>query len=427
MQLYTKITIGLIVGVMVGVAANLINAATGNHVLIDAIGVTKPLGTAFIRAITMIVIPLVVASLLVGVASLGDLRVLGRFAGKTLAYYITTTAIAVTIGLALSNLVKPGGRIAPESRAQLLAEYSAQTEGSIALAAEKPAVKDLLLNMIPTNPIDAAANGDMLALIVFTLVFGAAASLLRDDLKRAFLGFFEAVNEISMIVIGWIMKTAPYAVFVLLAAVTADFGFDVLRSLVLYTVTVIAGLLLHATFTYSLAVRVIGRVSPLYFFKRVREAQILGFSTSSSNATLPVTLAVAERELGVSNRVASFVLPLGATINMDGTALYQGVAVMFIAQVFGIDLHWMAQLTIVLTATLASIGAAGVPSAGIITLLVVLQQAGVPETGIALILGVDRILDMLRTAVNITGDLSAATCIARTENELVETEATSLA
>ncbi len=427
MKLYTKITIGLIVGVVVGVAANLLNTATGNHVFVDVIVVTKPLGTAFIRAITMIVIPLVVASLLLGVASLGDLRTLGRFAGKTMAYYVTTTAIAVTIGLAISNLVKPGARIAPESRAQLLAEYSDQMAGSIALAAEKPAVKDLLLNMIPTNPIRAAADGDMLALIVFTLIFGAAASLLRDDHKRAFLGFFAAVNEISMIVINWIMKTAPYAVFVLLAAVTAEFGFDVLRSLVLYTVTVIAGLLLHATFTYSMAVRLIGRVSPLYFFKRVREAQILGFSTSSSNATLPVTLAVAEKELGVSNRVASFVLPLGATINMDGTALYQGVAVMFIAQVFGIDLHWIAQLTVVLTATLASVGAAGVPSAGIITLLVVLQQAGVPETGIALILGVDRILDLLRTSVNITGDLSAATCIARTENELVETDATSLA
>jgi Na+/H+-dicarboxylate symporter len=427
MKLYTKISIGLILGAAVGVLANLMQASTGSDWLVTLIVIIKPLGTAFIRAITMIVIPLVVASLLVGVASLGDLRTLGRFGGKTIAYYMCTTAIAVTIGLVLSNIVKPGSGIAPESRAQLEQEYAGQSEGRIALAEEKPAVADMLLNMIPANPIEAAAQGNMLSLIVFTLVFGAAASLLRDDHKRNFLGFFEAVNHISMTIIGWIMKTAPYAVFVLLAAVTAEFGFDVLQSLLLYTVTVIVGLLIHGTVTYSLAVRIIGRLSPLYFFRRIREAQILGFSTSSSNATLPVTLAVAEKELGVSNRVASFVLPLGATINMDGTALYQGVAVMFIAQVFGIDLHWTAQLTVVLTATLASIGAAGVPSAGIITLVVVLQQAQVPEMGIALILGVDRILDMLRTAVNITGDLSAATCIARTEAELMETEATSLA
>lgn len=266
----------------------------------------------------------------------------------------------------------------------------------------------------------------MLPMIVFTLVIGAAASLLDQRRKEAFVGFFEAVNEISMTVVNWIMKTAPYAVFALIAAVTARFGFDILQSLLVYSVTVVIGLLLHAFGTYAVIVRVLGRVSPFYFYRRIREAQLLGFSTSSSNATLPVTIAVAEKELGVSTRVAGFVLPLGATINMDGTALYQGVAVMFIAQVFGIDLHWTAQLTVVLTATLASIGAAGVPSAGIITLALVLQGAGVPETGIALILGVDRILDMLRTAVNITGDLTGATFIARTEGELVETEATSL-
>ncbi len=423
MKLYTKISIGLVLGALVGVFANLVGADW----LVNSILVVKPLGTAFIKAITMIVIPLVVASLVVGVASLGDLRTLGRFGGKTVAYYITTTAIAVTIGLTLSNIVKPGSGVAAESREQLMQDYAPESEGRIALAEERPSVADILLSMIPSNPVSAAANGDMLALIVFTLVFGAAASLLNDEHKRAFLGFFEAVNQISMIVIGWIMKTAPYAVFVLLAAVTAEFGFDILQSLALYTVTVIIGLLIHGTVTYSLAVRIIGGLNPLYFFRRIREAQILGFSTSSSNATLPVTIAVAEKELGVSNRVASFVLPLGATINMDGTALYQGVAVMFIAQVFGIDLHWTAQLTVVLTATLASVGAAGVPSAGIITLVLVLQNAGVPETGIALILGVDRILDMLRTAVNITGDLSAATCIAQSEAELTPTEATSLA
>ncbi len=426
MKLYTKISIGLIAGAVVGIGVNIIAVQTGWTTGVTIARALEPLGTAFIRAITMIVIPLVVASLIVGVASLGDLRALGRIGGKTVAYYLTTTAIAVSIGIVLSNIIQPGSRIAEESKAALEQAYAGEAEGRIQLAQEAPGVVDMLLDMIPRNPIQAAAEGDMLPMIVFTLVIGAAASLLDQRRKEAFVGFFEAVNEISMTVVNWIMKTAPYAVFALIAAVTARFGFDILQSLLVYSVTVVIGLLLHAFGTYAVIVRVLGRVSPFYFYRRIREAQLLGFSTSSSNATLPVTIAVAEKELGVSTRVAGFVLPLGATINMDGTALYQGVAVMFIAQVFGIDLHWTAQLTVVLTATLASIGAAGVPSAGIITLALVLQGAGVPETGIALILGVDRILDMLRTAVNITGDLTGATFIARTEGELVETEATSL-
>ncbi|MFQ5704835.1 MAG: dicarboxylate/amino acid:cation symporter [Gemmatimonadales bacterium] len=426
MKLHTKIFIGLIGGAVFGIAANLLQVGTGQALLVDVAKTIEPLGTAWIRAITMIVIPLVVASLLLGVASLGDLRTLGRFSGKTVAYYITTTAIAVTIGLVLSNLVEPGSGLSEASQTALRESYAGAAQGRIMLAQEKPGVVQLLLRMIPTNPIKAAADGDMLPLIVFTLIFGAAASLLSDELKRPFVGFFEAVSAISMTVIGWIMKLAPYAVFALIAAVTAQFGLDILKSLALYVITVVVGLLIHAYGTYALSVRFLAKLSPLYFYRRIREAQLLGFSTSSSNATLPVTMAVAEKELGASERVSSFVLPLGATINMDGTALYQGVAVMFIAQVFGIDLHWTAQLMVVLTATLASIGAAGVPSAGIITLVLVLQQAGVPETGIALILGVDRILDMLRTSVNITGDLSAAAFVARSEGELVEREATTL-
>lgn len=426
MKLYTKISLGLVAGAVVGIGMNVIAARTGWTAGVDAIRALEPLGAVFIRAITMIVIPLVVASLIVGVASLGDLRTLGRFGGKTVFYYVATTIVAVTVGIVLSNLVQPGSRMSPESQQAMLETYGAEAQGTIALAGETPSTGDMLLSMIPRNPIESAAQGDMLPLIVFTILVGAATSMLDDRRKRAFVGFFEAVNEITMTLIHWIMKTAPYAVFVLLAAVTARFGMDILASLAVYTITVAVGLLLHAFGTYALILRFLARLNPLYFYKRVREAQIVAFSTSSSNATLPVTIAVAEKELGVSNRIASFVLPLGATINMDGTALYQGVAVMFIAQVFGIDLPWTAQLTVVLTATLASVGAAGVPSAGIITLALVLRQANVPETGIALILGVDRIIDMLRTSVNITGDLTGATLIARTEGELVETEATSL-
>jgi len=418
MKLYTKISIGLVVGAIVGITVNVIAARTGWSAGVDVVRHLEPVGTAFIRAITMIVIPLVVASLIVGVASLGDLRTLGRLGGKTVAYYLSTTAIAVSIGIILSNIILPGSRIAPESQAAMLQAYGPEAQSRIALADQAPSLTDVLVSMIPRNPIQSAAQGDMLPLIVFTILVGAATSMLDERRKAAFVGMFDAVNEIAMTLIRWIMYTAPYAVFAIIAAVTARFGLDILKSLAVYALTVVVGLMLHAFGTYGVILRFLARIKPLEFYRRIREAQLLGFSTSSSNATLPVTISVAEQQLGVSKRVASFILPLGATINMDGTALYQGVAVMFIARVFGIDLPWTAQLTVVLTATLASIGAAGVPSSGIITLALVLRQAQVPETGIALVLGVDRILDMLRTSVNLTGDLTGAVLIARTEGEL---------
>jgi len=418
MKLYTKISIGLIAGAIAGVSSNLIAGSTGSTAMADLIIKIEPIGIAWIRAITAIVIPLVVASLVVGAASLGDLRTLGRIGGKTVGYYLGTTAIAVSIGIIISNIVKPGSGIAEESKAALLDTFGGQAAGRIELADEVPGVIDMLLSMIPSNPIQAAAQGDMLPLILFTLVFGAAASLLGAEHKRVLIGFFDAVNHVAMTIIHWIMKLAPYAVFALIAGVTARFGFDILQSLIVYALCVMGGLAIHAFGTYGLAVRFLAKLRPWDFYRRIREVPLLGFSTSSSNATLPVTIATAKEKLGVSGRVASFVLPLGATVNMDGTALYQGVAVMFIAQVFGIDLHWTQQLVVVLTATLASIGAAGVPSAGIITLAIVLRQANVPETGIALILGVDRILDMCRTAVNVTGDLSCSAFVARSEGEL---------
>ena len=333
--------------------------------------------------------------------------------------HLATTAIAVTIGLTLANLVKPGSGIDDESRAALLEEYGGDAEGRIQLAEDTPTLTEVLVGMIPRNPVRAMADGDMLQLIVFTILFGAAASMLREEHKKPIVDLFVAINQISMTIIGWIMGVAPYAVFAIIAAVTAQFGLDILKSLAVYTVVVVVGLLIHAFGTYALLVKFLARRKLSEFYRAAREVQILGFSTSSSNATLPLTIKTAEEKLGISSRVAGFVLPLGATINMDGTALYQGVAVMFIAQVYGIDLSITDQLIVVLTATLASIGAAGVPSAGIITLTLVLLQAGVPAQGIALILGVDRILDMLRTAVNITGDLSTAAFVARSEGEVV--------
>jgi proton glutamate symport protein len=420
MQLYTKITIGLVLGAVVGVAANVSGFATTSAWADGILPFLNFVGNAFIRAITMIVIPLVVASLTLGVASLGDIRKLGRIGGKTVAYYMGTTSIAITIGLALALLVRPGSRIDPASRDALSAEFAADASGRLALAEQRPGVWEVLLNMIPNNPVAAAAEGNLLPLIIFVIIFSAATTLLVPERRDAILNFFGAVNDASMIVIDWIMRLAPYAVFALIAAVISRFGMDVLQSLAIYTMVVAFGLLLHCFGTYGILVTVLARLNPIEFFRRIREVPLIAFSTSSSNATLPVTIETAEEDLGISNGVASFVLPLGATINMDGTALYQGVATIFIAQVYGIELPFAALLTIVLTATLASIGAAGVPSAGIITLILVLQSvglAGQAAAGIALILGVDRILDMLRTSINVVGDLSAAAFVARSEGE----------
>jgi len=420
MQLWKKILIGLVLGIVVGLLANALDLEWLKALL----AAIEPVGTIFIRLITMIVIPLVVASLMIGTASLGDIRKLGRIGGKTVLFYLGTTAIAVTIGLILSNIVVPGSRVEATTRDQLSAQYEQEAASSLALAEARPGVREVLMDMVPTNPIQSAAEGSLLPLIVFTIIFGAAVSMIAPQRRDAVLGFFHGVNDAVMVMIDWIMKLAPYAVFALLAVVIAEFGLDVLKSLLFYSMTVVVGLLLHAFGTYALLVRFLVKLNPLDFFRRIAEAPLVAFSTSSSNATLPVTMETAEEDLGVSNEVASFVLPLGATINMDGTALYQAVAAMFIAQIAGLPLGLGDQLMIVLLATLASIGAAGVPSAGLVILIGVLADIGLgPQeigVGIALIWGVDRILDMMRTAVNVTGDLTCASFVARSEGELLE-------
>ena len=417
MPLHTKILIGLVAGVAAGMLANF----AGLDWLTAGLVALEPIGTAFIRLITMIVIPLIVASIILGAASLGDLTKLGRIGGKTIVYYMLTTAIAVTIGLLLSDLIRPGSRIDPATRDSLAAQFSTEASARVKMAEERPAVKDVLLDIIPRNPVEAAADFDLLPLIFFSVVFGAAISVLKGEQKTTVLNFFGGINEACMIVIHWIMRIAPYAVFALIAAVIARFGLDLLRSLLVYAAVVLLGLATHLFVTLGFMIRFAARLSPPEFFRRIAAVQLFGFSTSSSNATLPVTMETAEKKLGISKSISSFVLPLGATINMDGTALYQAVAVMFIAQIYGIPLDMSGQLMVVLTATLASIGTAGVPSAGIIMLIIVLQSVGLGaqvESGIALILGVDRILDMSRTVVNVTGDLTCAAFIARTEGEI---------
>jgi Na+/H+-dicarboxylate symporter len=416
MQLWQKILIGMAGGIIAGLTANLL----GLEWLRAVLDFIEPVGTIFIRLIMMIVVPLVVASIVLGTASLGDIRKLGRLGGKTVAFYLCTTAIAVTIGLVLANVVQPGSRIDASTRDQLSAQFSDEAAARLSSAEGAPGIEQMLTELVPTNAIAAAAEGDLLPLIIFSLIFGAALTLVRNDRRDAMLLFFNGVNDTVMVIIDWVMRLAPYAVFALVGAIVSRFGMDLLTSLLVYSLVVVGGLLLHVLGTYALLARFVARVDPPTFFKRIIEAPLVAFSTSSSSATLPVTMETAQEKVGISREVSSFVLPLGATINMDGTALYQAVAVMFIAQIYGVPLDITAQLTIVLTATLASIGAAGVPSAGIVTLILVLQSVGLggqAQAGIALILGVDRILDMVRTAVNVTGDLTVCASIARTEGE----------
>ncbi|HEM46323.1 MAG TPA: dicarboxylate/amino acid:cation symporter [Alphaproteobacteria bacterium] len=405
-KLHTKILLGLVLGVPVGL------------VLGPSAEVLRPIGDIFIRLIRMIVVPLVFASLFVGTASLGDIRKLGRIGIKTILYYLCTTAIAITIGLTLGSIFTPGSGLEADTRDSLMASYGSEAAARIEIAREKPSIAETLVRIVPGNPVESLAEANMLQIIFFALLLGVAVTLVPNGRGQPLIGFFDALSEAMIQMVHIVMKLAPIGVLALIAVVVGQFGSAILVSLLKYSLVVIAGLVLHVVIVYTSAVRLFGRISPAAFFRAIRPAQLIAFSTSSSNATLPVSMECAEENLGVSEEVTSFVLPLGATINMDGTALYQGVAAVFIAQVYGLSLGIGDLLTIVLMATLASIGAAGVPGIGIITLTMVLQTIGVPLEGIALILGVDRILDMCRTVVNITGDISASVVVAATEGEL---------
>ncbi len=412
-ELYTKILIGLILGVVFGVIANKLGIVPIFTTYI------KPFGNAFIRLISMIVVPLVFASLLVGTASLNDIRKLGRIGGKTIAFYLFTTAVAIIIGLTSANIFKPGSGLNKETQAMLLENYAEDAADKIDTALKKPSLGETLIDIIPKNPMESLTNGEMLQIIFFALLLGIALTMIPPGRAKPVISFFEGINDAMIKMVHIIMEFAPYGVFALIASIIGEFGLDILAPLLKYSVIVIFGLFLHMILTYSAALKLLTKVKVIDFFRGVRQAQIIAFSSSSSSATLPVTMECAEENIGVSKEVSSFVLPLGATINMDGTALYQGVAAVFIAQVFGMDLTIGQQLTVVLTATLASIGAAGVPGVGMIMLTMVLKQIDVPLEGIALILGVDRILDMCRTIINITGDATCATVVASSEGQLL--------
>ncbi len=395
MKLSTKILIGLILGIIAGLLLSSYPGFIKTWI--------KPFGDLFINLIKMIIVPLVLSSLVVGAASVGDVKKLGRMGGKTVGYYLITTAIAVTIGLVLANLIDPGLNM----KLPADAKYAGK---------EAPPLTQVLLNIFPTNPVDSLVRGDMLQIIVFALFLGIGITLVGERAKPLY-NFFDGLAEVMYKITGVVMEFAPIGVFALITPVVAANGPKVLIPLAKVIVAVYVGCILHAAIVYSTAVKTLGNMSPLKFFKGFSPAMLIAFTTCSSSATLPVSMKSVEENLGVDKDVASFVLPLGATINMDGTAIYQGVCAVFVAQVFGMDLTLGQQLTVILTGTLASIGAAGVPGAGLIMLTMVLQSINLPLEGIALIAGIDRVLDMARTTLNVTGDASAAVIVDYTEKK----------
>ncbi|HJN63405.1 MAG TPA: dicarboxylate/amino acid:cation symporter [Flavobacteriales bacterium] len=418
LALHWKIIIGMVLGVVFGLIASKMGWASFTNDWI------KPWGTIFVNLLKLIAVPLVFASLIKGVASLSDISRLSRIGGKTIAIYLTSTVIAVTIGLLLVNTVNPGSDFDKESiEVTESTKLGANKKIVDAANVKEDGPMQFVVDIVPTNIFSSASNNrNMLQVIFFAILFGIAMVMLPNDKTHHVKGFFDGINDIILQIVDLIMLSAPYGVFALLAGLVVDFGASATLFIALgkYSLTVIAGLLLMILVVYPLILRLFTKVKYLDFFKGISPAQMLAFSTSSSAATLPVTMERCEDHLGVSEEVSSFVLPLGATINMDGTSLYQAVAAVFIAQAFGIELDLSQQLTIVLTATLASIGAAAVPGAGMVMLVIVLGAIDVPTEGLALIFGVDRILDMMRTVVNVTGDATVATIVASTEGELRE-------
>lgn len=406
--LTTKIFIGLALGIATGVIFNLFipEGFIRDTVLVD--GIFYLVGQVFLRSIMMLVVPLVFISLVNGSASMGDIKKLGRIGIKTLGFYLVTTAVAISIALSLGSILKPGTNL--DLRSTEIVEVT---------IGESVPLVDVILDMVPQNPIESMANGSMLQIIVFAILVGVGLSALGDKTNKV-VELFEQLNELMMKIVSLVMILAPYGVFGLIARTFATEGLEAILSLFKYIIIVLAALFIHGIVTYGGMLKAITGLSPIRFFKQFMPAFSVGFSTASSSGTLPLTMEVAEERLGISKDVASFTLPLGATINMDGTAIMQGVATMFIAQIYGIELGFSAFLTVILTATLASIGTAGVPGVGLIMLSMVIQSVGLPIEGVALIMGVDRILDMTRTAINITGDTVCTLIVAKSEGEFNE-------
>lgn len=423
--LHTQIIIGLVLGLIFGLVS--IQTAIPSSFTIDYI---KPVGTIFINGLKMIAMPLVLASLIIGVSNLGDISKLSRIGGKTIITFVITTIIAISVGLTLVNIFKPGTSLPVETRENLMNLYEGDvnTRADAAAKFQEQSPLQPLVDMVPQNFFLATTdNAAMLQVVFFAIISGIALLQIPKSKAEPVIAFFDGFNDLIIQIVNYIMLIAPYGVFALMASLIVeiagdnpDSAIDLLMALLKYSVIVLGGLFFMMLVIYPLLLKTFTKVPYFDFFRAIRPAQLLAFSTSSSSATLPVTMKIAEEEIGVSENISSFVLPLGATINMNGTSLYQSVAAVFIAQALGMELSFSQQLMIVLTSTLAAIGSAGVPGAGLIMLIVVLESIGVPAAGIALIMAPDRILDMFRTVVNVTGDVVVTTAVASTEGELPE-------
>lgn len=418
MSLHTRMLLGFIAGTTLGLAANLFAADAG---WLDTLVtyVADPVGQLFLRLLFMLVIPLVFSALILGVVEIGDPRSLGRIGTKTLLWILVVTTLAVCIGLVMVNLLEPGRGIPPELGAELMAQ-TGDRAAQIAAGRENVSGLAVLLNIVPRNPVQAAANGDLIAIMFFALMFGIAATVIRSEGTKAFVTAMQGVYDICLKLIDWVIRLAPYAVAALLFSITAKLGFDVLVQLARFVGTVLLALSIHFFVVFPLLLRSFGGMSPLAFFKGAQPALLTAFSTSSSSATLPTTLAVTEQRLGVPRRVARFVCTLGATANMNGTALFEGITVLFLAQFFGVELSLLQQGMILVLCMLGSIGAAGVPGGSLPVIAMILAMFGIPPEGIGLILGVDRLLDMCRTVVNVGGDMVGSVVIGRSEEGVRE-------
>jgi dicarboxylate/amino acid:cation (Na+ or H+) symporter, DAACS family len=423
MKLHTKILLGLAVGIVLGVATNLTVGA--DHPVIEGINfyIAGPLGQVFLRMLFMVVMPLVFASISLGVAGLGDIRRVGRVGGKAVAYFFVSTALAATLGLIVVNTTRPWERVTPETRTALMDRFKGDASSRVEAAATTAKFgPDTFVNIVPRNPIDAAAKTDMLGVIFFGLMFGAALTLIPTERAKPMLDWLEALNDVVIRIIHFAMQLAPLGVAALIFVVASRFGFDLLIAVAAFVATVLLALVLHVGITVFAIIRFLIGISPLRFVNRIKAALVTAFSTSSSSATLPTAMEVAEVQLGIPQRIAGFVLPIGSTMCMNGTAIFEGITVIFLAEMFGVDLTILQMGIVMIMAVITAIGAAGVPGGSIPLLVGILTMFGVPGEGIAIVLGVDRILDMSRTCVNVLGDLTATAWVARSEGVWMPSE-----
>jgi len=415
MKLHTKILLALVVGATSGIAVNLTLGGDHSGVVFVNTYLAGPVGQIFLRLLFMIVMPLVFASIALGVAGLGDLKKVGKVGGKAIGYFFATTAFAATFGLLVVNWVKPGESLPQEVKTELLETYAEDASGKVQQQATGGFGINTFVNIVTRNPVKSAADTDMLGIIFFGLMFGAALTQLKPERAEPMIKFLEALNDIVIVIVGMAMKLAPFGVAGLIFGVTSRFGFALLKPLGSYVFVVMFALLFHMFVNLSLILKFIIGLNPVLYFSRIKGAMVTAFSTSSSSATLPTALQAAEKGLGVPPKIAGFVLPLGSTMCMNGTSIFEGITVIFLCQVFGVDLTLGGMIIVIVMSVITAIGAAGVPGGSIPLLVGILTMMGVPGEGIAIVLGVDRILDMTRTVVNVSSDISSTAFVAKSE------------